>query len=114
MSTVYYAAVHNEFPTYVTRLTAQLNRVCNQNKDHKRLLNDLTSRLGLKTMDGARNCASVNSATEVIPLKSKDLKCGGGPPAAANSATRGGNANNDARGGGCALCKKYNTHSSNA
>ena len=34
--------------------------------------------------------------------------------AAAGSAAYGGYANNDARGGGCALCKRYNTRNPNA
>ena len=114
VSTAYYAAVQNEFPTDITRLTAQLTRVCDQNKEHKRLLNDLASIVGLKTKDGAGNRGSMNSSTEAIPRKPKDRKRGGGTPAAApSSATRGGNINNDARGGGCVLCKKYNTRNPN-
>ena len=35
--TAYYAAVQNEFPTDITRLTAQFTRVCNQNKEHKKV-----------------------------------------------------------------------------
>ena len=53
--TVYYTDVHNEFPTDITRLTAQLTRVCDQNREHKRLLNDLASRMGLKTNNGTGN-----------------------------------------------------------
>ena len=49
VSTAYYASVQNEFPTDITRLTSQLTRVCDQNKEHKRLLNDLASRMGLKS-----------------------------------------------------------------
>ena len=43
VSTAYYAAVQNEFPTDINRLTSQLTRVCDQNKEHKRLLNDFAS-----------------------------------------------------------------------
>ena len=56
----------------------------------------------------------MNSATEAIPCKTKDRKRGGKPPAAARSATRDGNANNDAKEGECDLCKKYNTKSPNS
>ena len=74
------------------------------------MLNDLTSRMGLKTKVGPGNRASINSATEAIPRNTKgNGKRGGGSPAAASSATRGGDAN-DAEGGGCALCKKYSTN----
>ena len=103
--TTYYAAVQNEFPTDITRLTAQLTRVCDQNKEHKRLLNDLASRMVLKTKDGAGNCGSMNSSTEAIPCKPKDRKRRGGTPVAnPGSATRGGNINNKAKGDGEALC----------
>ena len=72
------------------------------------MLNDLASRMGLKTKDGAGNRGSMNSATEAIPRKPKDQKRGGGTPATTpGSATRGRNANHDANGGGCDLCKKY-------
>ena len=114
LPTAYYAAVQNEFPTDITRLTAQLTRVCDQNKEHKRLLNELAPIMGLKTNDGNGNRASMNIATDAVPLKTKDRKRGGGSPAAVSSATRGRNASNDAKGGGCALCKKYNTNSPNA
>merc|ERR1712194_396732 len=80
VSTAYYAAVQNEFPTDITRLTSKLTRVCDQNKEHKRLLNDMVARLGLKP---------------------KDRKRGGGTPAAASGAN-GGDANKGARCGGCA------------
>ena len=90
VSTVYYTAVQNEFPTDITRLTAQLTRVCDQNKEHKRLPSDLTSKMGLKIKDGAGNRGSVNSAMEAILCKTKDVKCGGGSPdAAASSVARG-------------------------
>ena len=115
MSTAYCAAVQKEFPTDITRLTAQLTRVCDQNKEHKRLLTGFASRMGLKTKDGAGNRASMNCVMEAIPRKSKDQKRGGEAPAAVSSTTHGRNANNvDARGGGCTLCKKYNTRSPNA
>ena len=39
------------------------------------------------------------------------MKSAGKPPASASSATHDGNANNDKKGGDCALCKKYNTNS---
>ena len=70
--------------------------------------------MGLKTKVGPGNRASINSATEAIPRNTKgNGKRGGGSPAAASSATRGGDAN-DAEGGGCALCKKYSTNSQHA
>ena len=114
VSTAYYAAVQNEFPTDINRLTSQLTRVCDQNKEHKRLLNDLASRMGLKTKDGTGNRVGMNTSTEAIPRKTKDRKRGGGNPAAnSGGATHGGDASS-AKGGGCALCKKYNTRSPNA
>ena len=101
--TASYAAVQNEFPTDIKRLTAQLTRVCDQNKEHKRLLNDLASQMRLKTKDGAGNRVSMNTSTETIPCKSKDRKRGGGTPAASpGSAAHGGDAEG-AKGGGCAL-----------
>jgi hypothetical protein len=107
-STAYYASVQNEFPTDLTRLTQQLTRVCDQNKEHKRLLNDLASRMGVKVKDGPGSRATMNSATEAIPRKEKGKgKRGGGkPPPASSSAKRGGDANS-ALGQGCALCKEY-------
>ena len=112
--TAYYATVQNEFPTDINRLTSQLTRVCDQNKEHKRLLIDLASRMGLKTKDGTGNRVSMNTSTETIPRKTKGQKRGGGNPAASpGGATHGGDANG-AKGGGCALCKKYNTRSPNA
>ena len=70
--------------------------------------------MGLKTKVGPGDCASMNSATEAIPRKTKNRKCQGGSPAAtANSATCGGNASNT-KGGGCALCKQYSINSPNA
>ena len=72
VSTACYEAIQDEFPTDITRLTAQLTRVCDQHKEHKRLLKDLATRLGLKNKDGAGNCGGMNSATEAIPRKSKD------------------------------------------
>ena len=101
--TAYYDAVHNEFPTYITRFTAQLTRVCNQNTEHKILLNDLDSRMGLNANDCTGNRTSMNIATDAIPHKTRDRKHRGGPPVAANSTTLGGNTNNDTKGGGCAL-----------
>ena len=67
VSTAYYAAVQNEFSTDITRLTAQLTRVCNQNKEHNRFLNTLASRIGLRNKDSAGNRGSMNSSTETIP-----------------------------------------------
>ena len=70
--------------------------------------------MGLKTKDGAGNRVSMNTSTETIPRKSKDRKRGGGTPSASpGGATHGGDAKG-AKGGGCALCKKYNTRSPNA
>jgi hypothetical protein len=106
-STAYYASVQNEFPTDLTRLTQQLTRVCDQNKEHKRLLNDLASRMGVKVKDGPGSRGTMNSATEAIPRKQKgNGKRGGETPAASSSAKRGGDANS-ASGQGCTLCKKY-------
>jgi hypothetical protein len=98
-STAYYASVQNEFPTDITRLTLQLTRVCDQNKEHKRLLQDLAARMGLKSADGSGNRGSMNSTTEAIPRKQKgNGKSGGKPSAASSSAKRGGNADH-AKGG---------------
>ena len=92
--TTFYAAVRNEFPTNITKLTVQLTRVCDQNKEHKILLNDLTFSMGLKTRVGPGDRASMNSATEATPCKIKNRKRGGGSPATAtNSVTCGGYAN---------------------
>ena len=78
--------------------------MCDQNKEHHWLLNDLASRLGPKK-DASGNFASMNTATDVIPRKIKG-KCRGGTPAAASSATISGDAGR-ATGSGCAVCKKY-------
>ena len=49
--------------------------------------------MGLKTKNGSGNCVSTNSVTETIPRKTKGTgKRGGGSPAVASSATRGGDA----------------------
>ena len=105
---------YNECPTDITRLTAKLTRVSHQNKEHKRVLDNLASRMGLNATVGAGNRASMNSSTESIPHTAKDQNGGGGAPAAASSATRGGNANDDTRGGGCGMCKKCNTRNPNS
>ena len=108
--TAYYTAVQNGFPTDIRRLTVQLTRVCNRNKEHKRLLDDLTSQMGLKTKDGTGNRGSMNSSTEVIPRKAKDQKHGGETPAASpGGVMHGGDSNKGTKGGGYTLCKKYNT-----
>ena len=44
----FYASVHSSLPTDTTTLTLQSTRVCGQNKEHRRLINDFTSRLGLQ------------------------------------------------------------------
>ena len=96
------------------KVELQLTRICDQNKEHKRLLNNLASRMGLKSQDGTENRRGMNSARETIPCKIKDNgKCGDGTPAAASSATCSGDADG-AKDGGCAFCKKYSTHSPNA
>ena len=113
MLTAFYAAVQNEFPTDITKLTLQLTRVCNQNKEHKRLLSDLASRRELKSKVGPGNQASMNSATEAIHRKTEgNGKYGGKSPATVRSDTRR-RGSNDAKGWGCALCKKYLTNSPN-
>ena len=110
----FYASVQTKFPTDITKLTLQLTRVCDQNKEHKRLPNGVASRMGLKTKDGPGNRVSMNNATETILSKTKDnRKCGGGSPAAISSATRGGDAEQE-NGGGCSLCKKHSTNSPTA
>ena len=48
VSTAVYALVQSEFPTNISKLTQQLTRVCDQNKEHRLLLDDLTSRMELK------------------------------------------------------------------
>ena len=101
--------MQNKFPTDIIKLTLQLTRVCNHNKEHNRLLNDLASRMGLKTKDGPGNRVSMNSATETIPGKTK----GNGSPAAASSAIYGGDAEG-AKGRDCTLFKKSCTKSPNA
>ena len=89
-STAFHASVQNKFPTDITKLTFQLTKVCNQNKEHHRLLNDLASWMGLKTKDGSGTCVTLNTATETIPRKATgNGKRGGGFPAAASSATHG-------------------------
>ena len=82
----------------------QLTTVCNQNREHHRLIHDISSRMGIK-WDGPENRVSMNIATETIPRKAKG-KRRDRTPAAASSAARGGNANG-AKGEGCTLCKKY-------
>ena len=84
--------------------------MCDHNKEHRWLPNDLNFRMGL-TKDASGNRVSMNIATEVIPRKAK-RKCGGGTPATAGNATHGGDSNS-APGGGCALCKKYSASTSN-
>ena len=112
--TACFAAVQNEFPIDITKLNVQLTRVCDQNKEHKRLLNDLASKMRLKTNVGPEDQASMNSAREALLCKTKDRKCGGRFPASATSSTTRGRNTNDTKGGGYALCKKYSTNSPNA
>ena len=38
--TAFYTSIQNKFPTDITKLTLRLTRVCDQNKEHTRLLND--------------------------------------------------------------------------
>ena len=109
VSTVFYASVQNKFPTEILKLAQQLNWVCDQNKKHRQLLNDLASRMGLKK-DASGICVSVNTATDVIPRKTKG-EHGDKIPAAAGSATH----NRDADGTtwrGYALCKQYSPSTS--
>ena len=114
-STAYFASVQNEFPTDLTKLTQQLTRVCDQNKEHKRMLNDLASRMGLKNNgSGTGNCGTMSSANEPIPRKQKgNGKRGGETSTAASSTGRGGNATS-AGEKGCTLCKKFSTKSPHA
>ena len=56
--------------------------MCDQNKEHLRLLNDLASRMGLKK-DASGNRVSMNTATELIPSKAKGKRGGGTPVTAA-------------------------------
>ena len=51
--------------------------MCNQNKEHHHILNDLASRMGLKK-DAFGNCVNINTAMEVVPRKAKG-KRGVGP-----------------------------------
>ena len=68
----------------------------------------------MKTKDGYGNRVSMNSAAETIRCKTKgNGKCMYGTPAAASSATSGSGADG-AKGGDCALCKKYSTNSPHA
>ena len=68
---------------------------------------------GVEKQDDSGSCVSMNTSTETIPRKTKGHKRGGGNPAASSGgATHSGDAG--AKGGGCALCKKYNTRSPNA
>ena len=55
-STTFYASVQDKFPTDIIKLTLQLNIVCNQDKEHKRLLNDLASMMGLTTKWSWKPC----------------------------------------------------------
>ena len=101
--TVFYASVQNKFPTDITKLTLQLTRVCNQNKEHHRLLNGLASRIGLKANDDSETRVTMNTVTETIPRKAKsNVKYGVGYPAAASSFTLDGDAEG-AKCGDCAL-----------
>ena len=96
---------------YISKFTQQLTRVCDQNKEHRRLLNDLAYRMWLKK-DASGNWVSMNTAMEVIPRKAKGKRWGG-TPAAVGSVTRGRDTNGLTRGG-CALCRKYSASTSNA
>ena len=48
ISTAFYAAVHNEFPTEITRLTTRLKSVCDQNKEHHRMIKKFSQQDGPK------------------------------------------------------------------
>ena len=68
-ATAFYTFVQNEFPTDTTKLTLQLTTVCNLNKEHHRLINNLASRIGVKNKDGSGNCVSMSTGMEIIPRK---------------------------------------------
>ena len=106
--------MQNKFPINIKKLALQMTSVCNQNKEHCRLINNLAFGIELNNKDVSETCVSMNITNEVIPRKAEgNGKSSGRTSTDAGRAIHGRNAD-DAKRGVSILCKKYSRNFPNA